>query len=199
MKYTLDLPQASFEGGFATKTGWAMVYPVDPITKEYLGEPTMEYCMEGVTVAAFAYHDAPEIKPGMAIFRGESGWEYLEDHRGEIYWVKETGDRVEINIPGKLSDEFTKLEPKEGQIWKDGGWVSDTAYFESKLADERSKIMDDILAKSKAIRTKVALGSATDAEKAVMEELSAYLEAVNSVTVVNGTYTLPKAPDFLTR
>lgn len=199
MNYTTNLPQASFEGGFATKTGWVTVYPVDPVTKEYLGEPTMEYCMTGVTLAAFAYLDAPEIKPGKAIFRGEKGWEYVEDHRGETYWLKATGEKVEITLPGKLSDEFTKLEPQEGQKWDGNEWIADVAYFESKLADERSKILDNILDKSKAIRTKIALGSATDAEKAVMEELSAYLDAVNSVTVVNGTYTLPKAPDFLTR
>lgn len=195
MKYTTELPKASFENGIAVTAGWEIVYPANPVTGEYVGVPTMDYFMVGTTPAAFAYLDAPKLKEGFAVIRGD-GWELVEDHRGEVYWIKATRERVVIQSPGALSDEFTEVEPKPGQIWKDG-WVMDEDYVKSQLAELKLKIQDDILWKTKTLRTKASLGTATEEDKATLQTLSDYIDAVNTVEVVNGAYTLPEQPAFL--
>lgn len=200
MKYTNTVPQATFKDGFAETPGWAIVYPANPETGEYLGEPTMDYFMVGVSPAMFAYLEAPEIIEGLAIVRDleANKWITVEDHRGEVYWLKATKERVVIPSYGALSDEFTAEEPGAYDKWVDGkGWVLDEVLVNADLADEKARIQNTALVKSEMLRTKVSLGDATDEEKTLLRELMAYVDAVNSVKVVNGSYTLPKAPAYL--
>lgn len=197
MKYSLTLPQATFEEGFAVTPGWVVTYPVNPETLEYLGEPTMEYLMVGVGLAAFSYLDAPELIDGFAIIRQGDQWAYVEDHRGEIYWIKSTKERVEINMLGALSDEFTSIEPAVNQKWSENGWVLDLDYVKSELQEAKSRIQDEVFIETKGLRTNVAMGIASDEDKKTLQECADYLQAVNAVTVKNGTYVLPETPAYL--
>lgn len=200
MKYTTALPQATFKDGYAATKGWAIVYPADPVTGEYLGAPTMEYFMVGVTPSAYSYLDAPKIVEGKAIVRDPETdkWIAVEDHRGEVYWIKATKERVVIPAYGALSDEFTSEEPGPNDKWVEGvGWVVDEAIVNANLAEEKARAQNTVLMKSEMLRAKVSLGDASEEDKATLRELMAYLDAVNSVKVVNGSYTLPKAPAYL--
>lgn len=200
MNYTTKVPQATFKDGFADTPGWAVVYPADPETGEYLGTPTMDYFMVGVTPAMYAYLDAPIIVKGQAIVRDPEAnkWINVEDHRGEVFWLKATKERVVIPTYGALNDEFTADEPGQYDKWVEGeGWVVDEDLVNSELAYEKGRIQINVLAKTEMLRTKVALGDASDEEKTLLRELMAYVDAVNSVKVVNGSYTLPQAPAYL--
>lgn len=156
--------------------------------------------MVGVTPSAYSYLDAPKIVEGKAIVRDPETdkWIAVEDHRGEVYWIKATKERVVIPAYGALSDEFTSEEPGPNDKWVEGvGWVVDEAIVNANLAEEKARAQNTVLMKSEMLRAKVSLGDASEEDKVTLRELMAYLDAVNSVKVVNGSYTLPKAPAYL--
>lgn len=197
MKYSLTLPQAIVKDGLSVNSGWAITYPADPVTLEYLGEPTMEYLMKGIGLAAFSYLDAPELIDGLAVIRQGDKWVHVEDHRGEVYWIKATKERVVIDRIGALSDEFTDIEPKEHQKWGGDGWVTDENYVAAELQEIKSLIQDEVLQGTKGLRTNVTMGIATEEEKAILQECADYLQAVNAVAVKDGKYDLPETPAYL--
>ncbi|MGK8190784.1 tail fiber assembly protein [Enterobacter ludwigii] len=125
------------EYGFATTAGNVVVFNYDSETREILSSTT-EYIPVGVGLPANACTDAPpEGKDGFVVCRtiADDSWEYLADHRGETVWNTETGEPVEITLPGGYPAGTTTVAPATPyDAWNGEQWVT----------DENAKIAADV-------------------------------------------------------
>lgn len=124
------MQNAILEYGFATTAGNVVVFNYDSETREILSS-TIEYIPVGVRLPANACTDAPpEGKDGFVVCRtiADDSWEYLADHRGETVWNTETGEPVEITLPGGYPAGTTTIEPATPyDTWDGEQWVTDEA------------------------------------------------------------------------
>lgn len=100
-----------------------------------------------------------EAEPPLAVagkqprWNGE-GWEYEEDHRGEIYYDTATGEKVEIKEIGKISENLTALLPLEQPCkWDGSKWVIDEAKLADYLAEQKQTKLAEINSKAQAFVT----------------------------------------------
>ncbi|WP_231275480.1 tail fiber assembly protein [Lelliottia nimipressuralis] len=125
------------EYGFATTAGNVVVFNYDSETREILSSTT-EYIPVGVGLPANACTDAPpEGKDGFVVCRtiADDSWEYLAEHRGETVWNTETGEPVEITLPGGYPAGTTTVAPATPyDAWNGEQWVT----------DENAKIAADV-------------------------------------------------------
>ncbi|MBT1752889.1 tail fiber assembly protein [Enterobacter hormaechei subsp. xiangfangensis] len=131
------MQNAIMEYGFATTAGNVVVFNYDSETREILSSTT-EYIPVGVGLPANACTDAPpEGKDGFVVCRtiADDSWEYLADHRGETVWNTETGEPVEITLPGGYPAGTTTVAPATPyDAWNGEQWVT----------DENAKIAADV-------------------------------------------------------
>ncbi|ENK7103574.1 tail fiber assembly protein [Enterobacter kobei] len=131
------MQNAIMEYGFATTAGNVVVFNYDSETREILSSTT-EYIPVGVGLPANACTDAPpEGKDGFVVCRtiADDSWEYLAEHRGETVWNTETGEPVEITLPGGYPAGTTTVAPATPyDAWNGEQWVT----------DENAKIAADV-------------------------------------------------------
>lgn len=131
------MQNAIMEYGFATTAGNVVVFNYDSKTREILSSTT-EYIPVGVGLPANACTDAPpEGKDGFVVCRtiADDSWEYLAEHRGETVWNTETGEPVEITLPGGYPAGTTTVAPATPyDAWNGEQWVT----------DENAKIAADV-------------------------------------------------------
>lgn len=132
------------EDGFALESGEVVVYVTDK--NGIYTHTATEFVVEGTGISAGSYLDsAPDTKSGYAIKRVENGWQYVEDHRGEV--VYSTIDKTEITIDdvGAYPKNTTKLKPScEYCEWDGEKWfISQEKQVEVKRELIKS-LIDDI-------------------------------------------------------
>ncbi|MCV3283466.1 tail fiber assembly protein [Aeromonas veronii] len=119
--------------GFAEASGWVDAYQCNPLTGEFLGIGE-SYVTKGAGLPAGAYIDTPPaIQQDKVIVRisRESGWQLLDDFRGQTAYEISSKTAVLITWIGPLPQELTLLEPGEYDSWNGERWV-----FDQQLKDQ---------------------------------------------------------------
>lgn len=178
----------------ATTAGSLTVYNYTADTREYLSS-AVEYLAVGVGIPANSAIDKPPAKKkGKAICRnaGDSDWEYLTDHRGEIVYSTENGEPVEVTAPGDYPEGTTTTAPATPyDKWDGEKWVTDTdtQHTADVAAAEQQKTA--LLAEAQATisiwQNELQLGIISDDDKA---SLISWLSYIKELQVVN-TDTVP--------
>jgi len=111
------------------------IYNYDSETNEYLGTTEakldpMKTARTGEPSYLVPANATLEAPPGastgyVACFEN-GAWTSKEDHRGEIYYDKETGNPVTINVIGAISETLTDLSPTPCSAWDGSQWAVDT-------------------------------------------------------------------------
>lgn len=174
----------------ATAAGDITVYNYDGVTREYLSS-SREFLALGVGIPANSAIDKPPVeKGGSAICRkpDNSGWEYLDDHRGETVYNTGTSEPVTITTLGKYPTGTTTLSPTTSyDSWNGNEWVTDTTaqhVAEVLAADvEKETMIEKVNAyiNSKQWSGKAAMGRLKDSEKADYNTWLDYLDALEAV------------------
>lgn len=172
----------------ATVAGNITVYNFDGVTREYFSS-SVEYLAIGVGLPANSCTDTPpQVKTGKAICRsaGNSDWEYLADHRGETVYNTETGEPVEITVPGDYPTGTTMQAPTTPyDKWDGSTWVTDADAQQAAQvakADQQKKLL--LESASLAIsdwKAELGLGIISDEDKASLTDWLAYIKAVKAI------------------
>lgn len=116
--------------GFASASGWELVYVASPQTGEYLTSQEV-WISIGTGLSAGAYRDQPMMaEPGKAIVSLEGAWELVDDHRGQTAYNKQTCQDAVIDTLGALPSTLTLIPPSsQFDAWDEqqGRWVKDEA------------------------------------------------------------------------
>lgn len=85
--------------------------------------------------------DEPEHKNGFIPQWIDGQWVYIEDHRGEVVYLKKTGEKQTITAIGKLSKDVTTCAPLPFTEWSEeaGAWVDVANADELRLQDKKEK------------------------------------------------------------
>lgn len=133
------------------------VYQIDKNTGEYIGEayayknPMFEKDGIEFNIPAGCFEDAPGIKKeGFSQIRKDDKWEYIEDHRGEIYSIVD-GSMKHHNELGILPEGYVKLKPEPFQKWNGKEWIDD---IESKKEFEKQQNNNKIISELNEIDLK---------------------------------------------
>lgn len=114
--------------GFASASGWELVYVASPQTGEYLTSQEV-WVSIGTGLSAGAYLDQPMMAaPGKAIVRQDGAWELVDDYRGQTAYNKQTRQEVVIDTLGVLPLTLTLIPPSsQFDVWDEqlGAWVKD--------------------------------------------------------------------------
>lgn len=183
------------QNGIAESDGAVIVFNYDAETREYICS-NQEYLFIGVGIPANSALDAPlPSKAGFAVCRkvDDSGWEYLPDYRGEVVYSTETGQPIEIKMPGSYPTDTTPLKPQTPHdYWNGSEWVTDT---ESAHAAEVAKADADKSNRLTAAKqhislwqTQLQLGMISDADKAKLIEWMHYITALQAVDTSTAPY-----------
>ncbi len=101
--------------GFATESGLIKYYTIDS-DNIFLNE-VEDFISIGTGLPARAYIDEPpEYKPGFAIVRATTGWDYMEDHRGSTVYDKTTGSTLLITKVGPVPEGYSFDKPQPDKI-----------------------------------------------------------------------------------
>lgn len=196
---------AKFGGNdLAIKPGWVKTYRTHHLTREYTGT-AMDFVLEGFSVAAGSYRDAPDIPKheNLAIVRSSDGkkWEYVDDFRGKTVFNTDNQFESIVDYIGEIKDGFTLLEPKTPfDRWDGGKWVTDEkAIKEAQIAEANAKksyLIDEAEKMISLFERKVRLEMATDEDKSRLHEWEVYsvkLSEVDTSTIPNIDW--PKKPE----
>ena len=176
------------ENGFATEAGYITVYNYDGVTREYIGL-AVEYLPVGVGVPAHSCVDAPgSKKDGFAIRRNadSTGWEYVEDHRGETVYSTTTGEPVTVSRLGEYPKGTTTKAPDTPyDKWDGEKWVTDTEAQHGAAVDaaegQRKSLIDAAMASISLIQLKLQAGrKLTEAETTRLNAVLDYIDAVTA-------------------
>lgn len=104
---------------------------LDPLEKQ------QRYLIPRLCVQA----DEPKHKTGFVSQWNNGKWDYVEDHRGEVVYLKKTGEKQTITAIGKLSKDVTTCAPLPFTEWSEeaGAWVDVANADELRLQDKKEK------------------------------------------------------------
>ena len=127
-------------------------YSYHPITNEYIGEVNCQPnpVDGGFLLPGRATYEKPPLVEAKQVAVWVDKWEIKPDHRGEIYWDKDTKEEQQITEIGKSQEEsWTKLQPiSERAVWETDKWIELPLTFEELQAKEKAEfveIMPDIV------------------------------------------------------
>ena len=85
--------------------------------------------------------DEPELRSGFVPQWNNGKWNYVEDHRGETVYLKNTGEKQTITALGKLPNDVTICAPLPFTEWSEeaGAWVDVANADELRLQDKKEK------------------------------------------------------------
>jgi len=174
--------------GITTKAGDMTVYNYDGETREYLTS-SVEFLALGVGIPANSCTDAPvEKKEGYAVCRAASldGWEYVADHRGETVYDTETGQPVNITVPGDYAVGVTTCAPSTPyDRWNGSEWVTDKNAQKSGQVKEAEQKKSALLTEAQSAislwQTELQLGIISDDDKASLIAWMKYIQALNAI------------------
>lgn len=83
--------------------------------------------------------DEPELKAGYIPQWLGNVWKYIEDHRGETVYSKQTGERIRISELGVLPDDVTTHAPLPYSEWSEKAetWIEVSNADELRQLDKR--------------------------------------------------------------
>lgn len=191
------------KNGFATETGWIVVYNYNYETKEFTGS-TEEYVQVGVGVPAQSTTTAPvEAKDGFSqVFNTDSkSWNLVEDHRNQNIYDITTGSQTIVTQLGPIdSTKYTTIAPTskfdewDGKKWvvnqdkKKAADVAEATATKQVLYTEADRNIKDL-------QFAVDLEMATDDEKTELTGWKKYCVYLNRVdTSAAPTITWPEKP-----
>lgn len=134
--------------GFASTSGWVLVYIASPQTGEYLGSQEV-WISIGTGLPAEAYRDEPMMaEPGKAIVRQGAVWELVDDYRSQTAYNKQTGQDTVVDTPGALPSTLTLMPPSsQFDVWDEqqGKWIKDEeqegAWLIQQATSQRQHLM----------------------------------------------------------
>lgn len=178
----------------ATTPGTIIVYNYTGKTREYLSS-SVEYLAVGLGLPAYSCIDAPPgLKDGVVVCRTEdfSAWEYVDDHRGDMVYSKETGQPNIISMLGGYPLNMTLDAPiTPYDEWDGEKWVTDIAAQKTGYISEAEQKRQAFLNEANRItadwRTELTLGIISSADK---EKLIAWMEYIKAVKAID-TSTAP--------
>ncbi|MGA4469587.1 tail fiber assembly protein [Enterobacter hormaechei] len=187
------MQNAIMEYGFATTAGNVVVFNYDSETREILSSTT-EYIPVGVGLPANACTDVPpEGKDGFVVCRtiADDSWEYLADHRGETVWNTETGEPVEITLPGGYPSGTTTAAPATPyDAWNGEQWVTDeTAKIAADVKNaelKKAELLIMVGAIISPLQDAVELGIADNEESNLYDAWRKYRVLLNRVDPLLG-------------
>ncbi|MEQ1967577.1 tail fiber assembly protein [Xenorhabdus nematophila] len=204
MKYDIELPVVNFDkDGFADQDGWVKVYRVDKQTGEFLGAD-IDRVIEGFSVAAGAYRDAPEIpREGHAIVRDnvKDIWCYPSDFRGMQAFDKETGNAFIIDFIGYLPDGLTMEAPQTPyEKWNGKAWETDidamNAEAVAKAEQQKSSLQMEAERIIVQLERRVRLGMAAEEEREKLTEWEIYSVRLSDIDISEALdITWPEKPN----
>lgn len=108
--------------GFAIESGFMTVHVIDAQGVYVHSEE--QYISEGGGLSANAVLSEPKAaRQGFAVQWTGKVWQYVEDHRGEVYYNTQTKAEVTISELGKIPENLTALQPSDpncewnGEVW----------------------------------------------------------------------------------
>ncbi|AAU36685.1 hypothetical protein [[Mannheimia] succiniciproducens] len=108
--------------GFAIESGFMTVHVIDAQGVYVHSEE--QYISEGGSLSANAVLSEPKAaRQGFAVQWTGKVWQYVEDHRGEVYYNTQTKAEVTISELGKIPENLTALQPSDpncewnGEVW----------------------------------------------------------------------------------
>ncbi len=124
------------EQGFALTSGYILVNICN--SEGIYTHSEEQWISEGGGLAANAYLEQPPVaKQGFAVIRGNDGWEYIADHRGETVYSTIDRQPIEITALGDYPENSTKLAPdSELCEWDGSKWVL-SAEKQSELLEQK--------------------------------------------------------------
>ncbi|EJD6046412.1 tail fiber assembly protein [Providencia rettgeri] len=189
-KYSIEIQHAEFDkNGLAVKSGWAIVYNSNPVTREYTNA-SYDNVPLGSSIVAGTYLDAPELptEPNIAIVRSEDdkSWIHVADYRGQAAYLIENGQQIEINSIGELPSTLTLLEPKtDFDKWNGKKWVTDVEAQKASLVaqaeQEKAQCLEIAEQNILMLERKAKLDMATDEEKARLKQWEIYSIKVSDI------------------
>lgn len=176
------------KNNIATQAGNITAYNYDGTTREYISS-SVEYLAVGVGIPANSTVDEPPAKKkGKAICRDTSGagWEYVADHRGETVYSTETGEAIEVTIPGDYPTGTTTTAPTTPyDEWDGEKWVTDTdAQHTADVAAAEQQKAALLATAQDAIsiwQTELQLGIISDDDKASLISWLSYIKELQVV------------------
>lgn len=176
------------ELGLALNAGTVEVFNYDAITREYQGI-NQEFLQIGIGIPANSALDTPlSQRTGFAVCRKPdgTGWEYLADHRGDVVYSTDTGQPIEITMPGDYPDDTTPLKPKTPHDdWNGSEWVTNTesahAAEVAKADANKNNLLNAAKQHISLWQTQLQLGMISDADKAKLIEWMHYITALQTV------------------
>ncbi|MFM5853055.1 tail fiber assembly protein [Aeromonas veronii] len=137
--------------GFASSSGWELVYVASPQTGEYIASQDV-WISIGTGLSAGAYLDEPmAAEPGKAIVRQDGAWVAVDDYRGQTAYNKQTRQDIMIDTLGPLPSTLTLIPPSsQFDVWDEqlGGWIKDDAQEESWLIEQASYQRQHLMAEA---------------------------------------------------
>ena len=190
------------ENGFATEAGYITVYNYNGETREYISS-SFEYLHIGVGIPAHSCVDAPGgKKDGFAIRRNadSTGWEYVEDRRGETVYSTTTGEPVTVSQLGEYPEGTTTSAPSTPyDKWDGQKWIADDdAKHAANVAaaeQQKTNLLNAANSKISLWQTELQLGIISDDDKAALIAWIGYIKAVQAVdTSAAPNITWPEQP-----
>ncbi|WP_443091059.1 hypothetical protein ACTUM7_08750 [Basfia succiniciproducens] len=137
--------------GFAVESGYTTVYVVDE--QGVFTHSEEQFVSEGGGLPANAVLDAPKpAKQGFAVQRVGNQWQYIEDHRGEVYYDKATKAEAAISELGEIPENLTALKPTcENCEWDGDNWVISAEKQAEVKAQKLQQFIDGIDNKAASI------------------------------------------------
>ena len=125
----------------------------------------------------------PQLKEGFALKWSGEKWEYLEDHRGKLAYLKENGEKTRITELGALPNTVTLIAPTPYSEWSESAnnWVEKPNADELRLQDRRKNAGS---LNRNQILTELEIRLGFDKEKLV-EIANEKLEGVRKIKIRN--------------
>lgn len=174
------------KAGLAKASGVMTVYNYNPENGLFVGSSD-EYLREGVGIPANSTCFAPpDFIAGKVNVFSDSGWQQIDDHRGEIVYSIVTGEPIEISQPGDYPADTTALKPVTAfDVWNGEAWVTDEAAQQAAAMraakDEKSARIAEANAFTQAWQTQLMLGIITDNDKSLLTKWMQYIQAVQAI------------------
>ena len=189
MKYQLQPQSPLFDKrGFATRSGWAVIYNYDPDTGEYINA-TYEFIPEGVRPQGSACLDAPTpVDENCAIVRTKNSWTYPSDYRGQTIYSTETGEKSTVTFVGGIPPNYTPVAPtSKFDYWDGEKWALDTEkqqqHYINIATTQKKQLLNEANAQIECLQDAVDADIATDAEKNLLAEWKKYRVLLNRIDV----------------
>jgi hypothetical protein len=188
------------DDGFASESGWAVVYISDTETGEYQSACDIWISTGTGLPAGTSLNAPPENASDKAIVMVEHSWVLVDDYRMKIAFYKNNKEQCRIKNIGPISDDLTLLEPtSKFDVWKNNQWVRDA---DAEVEAIRAASMAEYSARITLANQQIAIitpavdgGYAKPEHKALLLDWQRYRYELTLVPELTGWPEQPKWPE----